>query len=112
MAPNMTCDEGLTQILRNDLANRHPTEKKMFGGLCFMLHGHMPCGIHKDGAMFRVGPDNQQAALALPGGGPTIFTGRAMTGFVNCETTAFRDDSRRHAFPALSLSFVKSRPAK
>ncbi len=108
----MAYDEGLAQILRDDLADERVTEKKMFGGLCFMLAGNMLCGIHKDGAMFRVGPDNYETALSLPGGGPMMFTGRPMKGIVDCEVQAFTDDTRRTPFLTLSLSFVKSLPPK
>lgn len=108
----MAYDEGLAQIIRDDLAEEPMIEKKMFGGLCFMLHGNMLCGIHKDGAMFRVGPDNYHAALALPGGGPMMFTGRPMKGIVDCAIDAFVDDAQRGAFLALALSFVKSLPPK
>ncbi|HEX9859375.1 MAG TPA: TfoX/Sxy family protein, partial [Paracoccaceae bacterium] len=66
----MAWDEGLAQLLRDDLAadpaGGAVTEKKMFGGLAFLLHGHMVCGIHKGGAMFRVGKPNEAAALAVP----------------------------------------------
>jgi L-alanine-DL-glutamate epimerase-like enolase superfamily enzyme len=52
----MACDEGLVQIMRNDLCDVIGiSEKKMFGGLACMHAGHMVCGVHKDGAMFRVG---------------------------------------------------------
>lgn len=108
----MAYDEGLAQILRDDLADERIVEKKMFGGLCFMLAGNMLCGIHKGGAMFRVGPDTYQTALALPGGGPMMFTGRPMKGIIDCNTDAFIDDTRRAAFLTLALSFVKSLPPK
>jgi len=53
----MAYDEGLAQIMRDDLCDVIGiSEKKMFGGLAFMYASHMVCGIHKDGAMFRVGP--------------------------------------------------------
>lgn len=104
----MAYDEGMAQILRDDLAEENLTEKKMFGGLCFMLAGNMLCGVHKGGAMFRVGPDQYHAALALPGAAPMMFTKRPMKGFVECAGDAFEDDAKRASFLALSLSFVKS----
>jgi len=104
--------EGLAQILRDDLADERVIEKKMFGGLCFMLEGNMLCGIHKNGAMFRVGPDHYVIALSLPGADQMRFTGRPMKGFVDCEPDTFTDDTRRAPFLALALSFVKSLPPK
>jgi hypothetical protein len=58
------------------------SEKRMFGGLCFMLHGNMLCGVHKGGGMFRIGKDNYAQALLLPGVSPMELTGRKMGGFV------------------------------
>ena len=108
----MAYDEGAVQTLRDDLTEHAIEEKKMFGGVCFMLHGHMLCGVHKDGAMFRVGPDNYEKALALPGGGPMMFTKKPMKGLIDCDADAFDDDRKRNAFLALALSFVKSLPPK
>ena len=54
----MAYDKGLAQIMRHDLCDVIGiSKKKMFGGIAFMYAGHMVCGIHKDGAMFRVGKD-------------------------------------------------------
>ena len=108
----MAYDEGAAQTLRDELADLPLQEKNMFGGLCFMLHGHMLCGVHKGGAMFRVGPDQYQTALSLPGGGPMMFTTKPMKGFVECSSEAFEDDSLRNAFLSLALHFVKSLPPK
>ena len=54
----------------------------MFGGLCFLVDGHMVCGTHENRFMFRVGRENEAAALARPGARPMDFTGRPMGGFV------------------------------
>jgi hypothetical protein len=108
----MAYDAGMAQILRDDLVGESLIEKKMFGGLCFMLAGNMLCGVHKGGAMFRVGPDQYETALALPGGAPMMFTKKPMKGFVECAPDAFEDDTKRAAFLSLSLSFVKSLPPK
>ena len=52
----MAFSEEHAQILRGALSDLSGvTEKKMFGGLCFMLNGNMLCGVHKDGGMARVG---------------------------------------------------------
>ncbi|MDP6125665.1 MAG: TfoX/Sxy family protein [Candidatus Latescibacteria bacterium] len=41
-------------------------EKKMFGGICFLHHGNMCCGITGDDLIVRVGPDNHEDALGEP----------------------------------------------
>ncbi len=62
----MAFDPGLAQLLRNDMAGQSITEKKMFGGLCFLSKGHMICGVHRGGTMYRVGKCGYGAALACP----------------------------------------------
>lgn len=54
----MAYDETAAAALRQFLAARNDvTERKMFGGVAFMVGGHMCCGVAKDDIMFRVGPD-------------------------------------------------------
>ncbi len=109
----MAYDEGLAQILRDDLATlAGVTEKKMFGGLCFLLNGNMLCGVHRGGGMFRVGKDHEAQALANDGVGPMQFTGRKMGGMVDVSDDVFEDDTRRRQLLDLALDFVGSLPAK
>ncbi|QYK40313.1 MAG: TfoX/Sxy family protein [Paracoccaceae bacterium] len=108
----MAWDEGLAQLLRDDLANEAVQERKMFGGLAFLVGGHMVCGIHKGGAMFRVGRPNEAAARAIPGVSPMMFTGRPMTGMVGCSDAACADDVRRGQLMAMALGFVQALPPK
>lgn len=108
----MAYDEGLAQILRDELAGESLVEKKMMGGLCFMWRGHMLCGVHKGGAMFRVGAGAQAEALAIPGVVPMGFTGRMMTGFVDCSDAVCVDDLRRGRLMALARRFVQGLPPK
>jgi len=111
----MAFDEGLAQIFRDDLAGREGiTEKKMFGGLCFMRNGHMLCGVHKigdgdnkeDGAMFRVGPGHYETALAVDGVRELSFTGRAMKGLVECDAELLEDEERRKQMLSLAIDFT------
>ena len=108
----MAYDSGLAQTLRDALQDHPVTEKKMMGGLSFLLHGHMLCGVHKNGAMFRVGKPNYAAALAIPGVRPMTFTGKPMSGFVDVSDEACADDSRRDRLLALALGFVATLPPK
>jgi len=109
----MAHDEGLAEILRADLAEMPGLrETRMFGGVAFMLDGHMLCGVHKDATMFRVGKDNEPAALAVPGARPMDFTGRRMGGFVEVDDEAVGDEVRRGALMRLALGFVRSLPPK
>lgn len=108
----MAFDEGMAQLLRDDLMDEPVTERKMFGGLCFLRQGHMICGIHRGGAMFRVGKPNETAALAVPGTAPMQMAGRAMPGMVDCPAEVVADEARRARLMALALGFVKSLPPK
>jgi TfoX/Sxy family transcriptional regulator of competence genes len=78
----------------DDLANRiravlphgaAVTERQMFGGLAFMLGGHMACGVVKDALMVRLGPEGADRALKQPHVRPLDFTGRPMRGMVFVE---------------------------
>ena len=108
----MAYDEGLAQILRDELAGEVVVEQRMMGGLCFMWRGHMLCGVHKGGAMFRVGARAQAEALAIPGVTPMAFTGRVMTGFVDGSDEACADDFRRGQLLTLAQAFVLSLPTR
>jgi hypothetical protein len=79
----MAYDEGLADRVRDVLAPQAGlTERKMFGGLAFMLHGHMCCGIVGSDLMLRLGVDGADAALARPHVRPMDFTGKPMSGMV------------------------------
>jgi TfoX/Sxy family transcriptional regulator of competence genes len=79
----MAYDEALAGRIRRALGSRvDVTEKKMFGGLAFLLDGKMFCGIVKDDLMVRVGPKHYEQALAEAHVRPMDFTGRPMKGYV------------------------------
>lgn len=109
----MAYDEGSAQTLIDALAGTPGiTEKKMFGGLCFMLNGNMLCGVHKDGGMFRIGKVNEEAALSVEGARPLGFTGRKMGGMVEVTDECIADDDQRAELMKLALDFVGGLPAK
>ena len=63
----MAYDENLAERIRSALAERNDTEeRKMFGGLTFMVAGSMCCGIVHEDLMVRIGPDAQERALTRP----------------------------------------------
>lgn len=109
----MAHDEGMAQILRDDLTDEVGiAERNMFGGLCFMLNGNMLCGVSAKGNMFRVGKEREAAARAIPGAGPMQFTGRPMGGMIDVTDAAFQDDTRRTQWLALALTNARALPAK
>jgi TfoX/Sxy family transcriptional regulator of competence genes len=69
--------------LRAALAGRkNVSEKRMFGGICFLMRGNMLCGTGKADFMFRVGKEQDAEALSRRGARPMDITGRVMKGFV------------------------------
>ena len=109
----MAFDETLAGIFRDSLAQLDGvTERKMFGGLCFLLNGNMLCGVSKNMGMARVGKEHEAAALAWEGVDPLSFTGRTMGGMVDMSPAAVEDDETREAILELALSFVGNLPAK
>lgn len=108
----MAYDPGLAQTLRDALAEHSVTEKKMFGGLAFLLEGHMVCGVHKGGAMVRVGKDHYQSALTLPGVTPMMFTGKPMVAMVDVSDATVEDDTLRGRLLDMALATVRLLPPK
>ena len=109
----MAYDEGLAHRLRELLEDDDAvSEKKMFGGLCFLHGGHMVCGIVGDELMLRVGPDAYEACLAEPHAREMDFTGRAMRGMIYVATEGFAEDEDLEAWVERGLVFARSLPAK
>jgi len=109
----MACDRGLAEILRGDLADMPGVaDKRMFGGPVFLLDGNMLCGMHPGGGMFRLGKDNEAAALAVPGARPMAFTGRRMGGFIDVSDAALANDDDHGNLMRRALVFVRALPPK
>lgn len=88
------------------------SERKMFGGLCFMQNGHMTCGVIKSELMVRVGPNNYEHCLALPGARKMDFTGKPLRGMVYVDEDAITDDIKLLEWLHYSLDFTASLPPK
>lgn len=108
----MAYDEGLAERIHVVLAPRDPEAKKMFGGVAFMVDGHMTVGIIGEDLMARVGPDDHADALAQPGAGPMEFTGRPMKGWVHIDAAAIAEDEPLAEWIDRALTFVETLPPK
>jgi TfoX/Sxy family transcriptional regulator of competence genes len=109
----MAYDEGVAQRVRELLADRTDVgEKRMFGGLAFMVRGHMCCGIIGDELMVRCGPDAYDKTLERPHAREMDFTGRALKGFVYVAEEGFEDDADLESWVRAGLEFVSSLPSK
>ncbi len=109
----MAYDEGVAQRLREAYAQTPDVvEKKMFGGIAFMVSGHMSCGVVNDTLMVRVGPDLYAKALAKPHAREMNFTGKPLKGFVYVNPAGFESDEALDSWVSLSIGFVSSLPPK
>jgi TfoX/Sxy family transcriptional regulator of competence genes len=106
-------DEGTAQRVRECLEGEAGiAEKKMFGGLAFLLHGNMCVGVIGDALMVRVGKENYREALTLPHAREMDFTGRPLTGFVHVEPEGFEDDVDLERWIARGVAFAGTLPPK
>lgn len=109
----MARDEGLEEMLREDLAAEPGlTEKSMFGGRAWLLDGHLLCGARDDGMLARLGKGGDDWALDVPDIVPMTMRGRRMQGWVRAGPTAFGDDALRRRLLDASLALVRSLPPK
>jgi TfoX/Sxy family transcriptional regulator of competence genes len=105
-------DEELADRVRVVLADEPGlTERKMFGGLAFMIGGNMACGIVQDELMLRLGAEGADAALDEPHVREMDFTGRPMTGMVYVER-ADLDDAGLRRWVERAAAFARSLPPK
>ena len=109
----MAYDEGLAERLRGVFAGQSDVaEKKMFGGLVFMVCGSMCVGVSGDELMARVGQDQYDEALTLPHARHMDFTGRPIKGFVFIGTDGIESVDDLSEWVDRCLSFNATMPAK
>jgi TfoX/Sxy family transcriptional regulator of competence genes len=109
----MAYDEALAQRIRESLQDRDGlSERKMFGGLCLMLHGNMFAGVINDELMLRVGAETFEDLLARPGARPMDFTGRPMKGYLYIEASGFKSDNGLSDWLNHALAYVETLPPK
>ncbi len=109
----MAYDEGLAHRMREALSDRPDlSERKMFGGLCFMIGGNMCCGIVGEELMLRVGPDAYEGALARKHTREMDFTGRALKGMVYVGVDGIVEDHQLTEWLEMAVDFAGSLPPK
>ena len=109
----MAYNEQLAQRVR-DLLTTFPgvTERKMFGGLAFLLRGNMCCGVVGEELMVRVGRESYEAALHEPHVREMDFTGRPLTGFIYVASEGLASDGDLRAWVERGARYAQSLPAK
>jgi TfoX/Sxy family transcriptional regulator of competence genes len=110
----MPYDEDLANLLRELLADEDAiTEKKMFGGLAFLLHGHMSVSASRNGGLLaRIDPADTDACLARPHVKLMEMGGRTMDGWITVAPEGLKSKRELAAWVQRSVSFVKSLPPK
>jgi len=109
----MPYDENLAQRLR-EIFIKQPDidEKKMFGGVGFLLHGNMACGVYKDDLIVRVGADQHEAALKRAHTKVFDITGRAMKGWIMVEPSSLSSDLDLEMWVQKGIDYALSLPPK
>ena len=109
----MAYNEGLAGRVRKLLARYQDLEeKKMFGGLCFMLSRHMCCGVTDQLLMIRVRKEEYEQFLGHPHVREMDFTGKPLRGMLFVEPEGIRSDNDLRFWLEQSISFVKTLPPK
>ena len=109
----MAFDETLAARIRQNLARHKNVEnKKMFGGIGFLLNGNMLVGVWKDSLVARVGSDEYEHAVLEPHVKEFDITGKSMKGWVLVEPQGVVDDEQLNEWIQRALKFVGKLPAK
>jgi len=109
----MAYDEVLAGRIRAALSPRPGlVEKKMFGGIGFILRGNMACGVHRNNLIVRVGPENYADALSRPHTRPFDLTGKPMSGWIVVEPQGFEMESDLKAWIEQGINFAAALPTK
>lgn len=108
----MPYDEKLAARIRRILDRDDVEEKRMMGGLTFMVGGHMCCGVTGSDLMLRLGEEGAAAALAEPHVRPMDFTGKPLKAFVLVHADGTDDDGALRGWIRRALRFVDTLPPK
>ena len=109
----MAYSESLASRIRDVFAGRRGvTEKKMFGGVGFLLNGNMCVGVWKTSLIARLGPEQAEAALKEPNVVDFDITGRPMKGWVMVEAEGVETDEQLRGWVERAFVFVERLPRK
>jgi hypothetical protein len=110
----MPFSQQAAERVRNTLRSRHGlTEKEMFGGVAFLLHGNMAVGVHGEDLIARVDPDETEALLREPGAKPFTLAGRGgMSGWLLVAPDGYQGDAGLRAWVERGVAYASSLPWK
>jgi TfoX/Sxy family transcriptional regulator of competence genes len=102
----------LAEQIRSELNGMPFVEKKMFGGVGFLLNGNMACGVNKDNLIVRVDPEKHTALLKKPHAKPFDLTGKPMKGWLVIEANGVKTVKQLSAWVKEGVEFALTLPPK
>jgi len=105
-------DLKLAERIRSQLAGIPFVERKMFGGVGFLLSGNMACGVNKNNLIVRVNPEKHSALLKKPHAKPFDMTGRPMKGWLVIEADGCKTDRQLSTWVKEGVEFALTLPVK
>jgi TfoX/Sxy family transcriptional regulator of competence genes len=109
----MVCDEGLVQRIRDRLQDERDIEdRRMFGGVAFLVNGNMSCGVHQDDLIVRLEPEGHAGALLEPYTRTFDITGKPMRGWVTVAADGCADDADLARWIDRAVAFARTLPVK
>jgi TfoX/Sxy family transcriptional regulator of competence genes len=102
----------LAERIRDQLEGMPYVEKKMFGGVGYLLHGNMACGVIQDDLIVRVDPEKHAALLRKPHARPFDMTGRPMKGWLLVEADGLKTRRQLSAWIQEGVEFAVTLPPK
>jgi len=109
----MPYDEYIAERVRSVLRDfQAVTEKKMFGGIAFMLHGNMVCGVRHSELMVRLGNEGVADALRQPHTRPMDLTGRNIKSMMFVEEPGLESDAQIEHWVNRAAAFAQTLPPK
>jgi TfoX/Sxy family transcriptional regulator of competence genes len=108
----MAYDLKLAERIRSELNGIPVVEKKMFGGVGFLLNGNMSCGVNKDNLIVRVDPERHDTLLKKAHAKPFDLTGKPMKGWLLVEAAGVKTDKQLSAWVKEGIEFASTLPTK
>ena len=109
----MAYDEGLATRIRDAIGDQPGmAEKQMFGGLAFLVHGNMACGVRGEDMIVRLAADTAESVQGEPGVRPFDLTGRPMKGWLLVAADGHAEDDDLRRWVDRGVAYAASLPPK
>jgi len=108
----MAYNEKLAERIRVEFQDLPFVEKKLFGGVGFLIHGNMAVGVYKNDLIARVAKEDHDKSLKRKGAKPFDITGRSMKGWVAVEAEGYKTAKQLSAWVKEGVEFALTLPPK